>query len=151
MAMSRLTPGRPSRLDVTARIRIPLSELRFTYARSSGPGGQNVNKVNTKVTVHWPVKTSPSLPEDVRGRFVSRFHRRINKLGELVIYSQRYRDQERNHSDCLDKLRAMLQEVATAPKSRKATRPSRGSKERRLREKKSRSETKSRRRPPAVE
>ena len=142
---------RPSRLDVTRRIRIPLDELRITYARSSGPGGQNVNKVNTKVTAHWPVETSPSLPDDVRERFVSRFRRRINKQGELVIHSQRYRDQERNYGDCLDKLRAMLLEVATAPKRRKATKPTRGSKERRLREKKSRSETKSRRRPPPLE
>jgi ribosome-associated protein len=146
-----LAQDRPSLLDVTARIQIPLDEVRFTYARSSGPGGQNVNKVNTKVTVHWPVVSSPNVPEGVRSRFVSRFRRRINKQGELVIYSQRYRDQERNVDDCLEKLRAMLREVATAPKRRKATRPSRASKERRLREKKSRSETKSRRRPPSME
>jgi ribosome-associated protein len=138
-------------LDVTSRIQIPLDELRFTYARSSGPGGQNVNKVNTKVTVHWPIETSPSVPMDVRARFIQRFRRRINKRGELVIHSQRYRDQERNYGDCLDKLRAMLLEVATVPKKRKPTRPSRGSKERRLRQKKSRSETKSRRRPPKLD
>jgi ribosome-associated protein len=107
--------------------------------------------VNTKVTLHWPVHGSPSLPEDVRDRFLRRFRRRVNKQGEVVIYSQRYRDQQRNYDDCLEKLQAMLREVATPPKVRKPTRPSRGSKERRLREKKSRSETKSRRRPPPVE
>ncbi len=135
-------------LVVNRRIRIPSSEFRFTFARSAGPGGQNVNKVNTKVTLHWPVDSSPSLPEDVRERFRSKYSRRINKNGELVIYSQRYRDQARNVDDCLDKLREMLLDVATAPKKRKATRPSRASKERRLRDKKAKSQTKeSRRRP----
>jgi len=135
-------------LVVNRRIRIPSSEFRFTFARSAGPGGQNVNKVNTKVTLHWPVDSSPSLPEDVRERFRSKYSRRINKNGELVIYSQRYRDQGRNVDDCLDKLREMLLDVATAPKKRKATRPSRASKERRLRDKKAKSQTKeSRRRP----
>jgi len=146
-----LTEDRPSILDVTKRIRIPVDEFRFTYARSSGPGGQNVNKVNTKVTLHWPVHASPSVPDDVRERFVRRYRRRINKQGELVIRSQRYRDQQRNFDDCLDRLRCLLLDVATAPKVRKPTRPSRASKERRLREKKSRSETKNRRRPPSVE
>jgi len=136
-------------LVVNRRIRIPLTEFRFTFARSAGPGGQNVNKVNTKVTLHWDVESSPSLPADVRERFRSKYSRRINKNGELVIYSQRYRDQARNVDDCKDKLRDMLLEVATAPRKRKATRPSRASKERRLREKKAKSQTKeSRRRPP---
>lgn len=135
-------------LVVNRRIRIPSSEFRFTFARSAGPGGQNVNKVNTKVTLHWPVESSPSLPEDVRERFRSKYSRRINKNGELVIYSQRYRDQARNMDDCLDKLREMLLDVATAPKKRKATRPPRAAKERRLRDKKAKSQTKeSRRRP----
>ncbi len=140
-----------SHLDVTARIQIPVSELRITHSRSSGPGGQNVNKVNSKVTIHWPVVTSPSVPADVRTRFLSKFRRRINKQGELVIHSQRYRDQERNISDCMEKIKGLLLEVATPPKLRKPTRPSRGSKERRIREKKSRSQTKQGRRPPPHE
>jgi ribosome-associated protein len=138
-------------LVVNRRIRIPSSEFRFTFARSAGPGGQNVNKVNTKVTLHWTVESSPSLPEDVRDRFRSKYGRRINKNGELVIYSQRYRDQGRNTEDCLDKLREMLLDVATAPKKRKATRPSRASKERRLRDKRARSQTKESRRRPQTE
>ena len=140
-----------SHLEVTSRIRIPVDELRITHSRSSGPGGQNVNKVNSKVTIHWPVVASPNLPDDVRARFLSKFRRRINKQGELVIHSQRYRDQERNISDCYEKIKGLLLEVATPPKRRKATRPTRGSKERRIREKKSRSQLKQGRRPPPSE
>jgi ribosome-associated protein len=144
-------PAQPTVLEVTAQIRIPLSELSFTFARSSGPGGQNVNKVNSKATLHWPVTTSASLPDDVRARFVSAFGGQINKLGELVVQSQRFRDQERNIEDCLEKLRGMLQRVATPPKRRKKTRPSRASKQRRLNDKKARSEVKSRRSGPSHE
>jgi ribosome-associated protein len=140
-----------SHLVVTRRIRIPLDEFQVSHARSSGPGGQNVNKVNSKVTIHWPVPGSPSLPDDVRERFVARYRRRINKQGELVIHSQRYRDQERNLGDCLEKIRGLLLEVATPPKPRKATRPSRASKQRRLNEKKSRSQTKQQRRAPPLD
>ena len=136
-------------LIVSRRVRIPLEEFRFTFARSGGPGGQNVNKVNTKVTLHWPVRSSPSLPEDVRERFCGRYRRRINKLGEVVIQSARYRDQARNVSDCLAKLRDMLRQVAVAPKQRKPTRPTRASQERRLREKKARTQKKQARRRPA--
>ncbi len=135
-------------LVVNRRISIPFGEFRFTFARSGGPGGQNVNKVNTKVTLHWPVVSSPSLPEDVRDRFRAKYGQRINKHGELVIYSGRYRDQGRNLTDCLTKLREMLLDVAPAPKKRKPTRPSRGAKERRLREKKARAQTKQSRRKP---
>lgn len=143
-------PAQPTVLEVTPQIRIPLGELSFTFARSSGPGGQNVNKVNSKATLHWPT-SSASLPDDVRSRFVAAFGGQINKLGELVIQSQRFRDQERNIEDCLEKLRGMLQRVATPPKRRKKTRPSRASKQRRLNDKKARSEVKSRRSGPSHE
>ncbi len=119
-------------LVVNHRIAVPLKEFNFTYSRSSGPGGQNVNKVNTKVTLHWSVSSSSSVPEDVRERFVEKFRRRINNKGQLVVVSQRFRDQGRNVGDCLAKLREMLSSVAIAPKARKATRPSRASRERRL-------------------
>ena len=119
-------------LVVNHRIAVPLTEFNFTYSRSSGPGGQNVNKVNTKVTLHWSVSSSSSVPEDVRERFVEKFRRRINNKGQLVVVSQRFRDQGRNVGDCLAKLREMLSNVAIAPKARKATRPSRASRERRL-------------------
>lgn len=141
----------PTTLEVTPRIRIAQAELRFTFARSGGPGGQNVNKVNSKATLHWPVVASTGLPDDVRERFVTAFRSQINKQGELVLQSQRYRDQERNIADCLEKLSAMLRQVAQPPKRRKPTRPSRGAKQRRLDNKKARSEVKSRRRGPAAE
>jgi ribosome-associated protein len=135
-------------LVVNQRISIPFTELDFTFARSSGPGGQNVNKVNTKVTMHWDVNGSTSVPDDLRERFRRRFHRRVSKEGRLVIHSQRYRDQGRNVADCIAKLRDLLLEVASPRKPRKKTRPSRAAKERRLREKKARSQVKQLRRPP---
>ena len=143
-----MAPAQPTILEVTPRIRIALAELHFTFSRSSGPGGQNVNKVNSKATLHWTVASSAGLPDDVRDRFVTAFRSQINKQGELVLHSQRYRDQERNVADCLKKLSAMLLRVAQPPKHRKPTRPTRGSKQRRLDNKKARSEVKSRRRGP---
>jgi ribosome-associated protein len=144
-------PLQPTVLEVTPQIRIPMGEFSFTFARSSGPGGQNVNKVNSKATLHWPIISSTSLPEEVRARFVAAFGGQINKQGELVLQSQRFRDQERNIEDCLEKLRDMLQRAAIAPKRRKKTRPSRAAKQRRLNDKKARSEVKSRRSGPAHE
>jgi len=119
-------------LIVNSRLRIPLSEFEFSFARSSGPGGQNVNKVNSKAWLRWPVVASPSLPEAVRTRFMAKHRNRVTAEGHLLLNSQRYRDQGRNISDCLDKLRAMLAEAATPPVRRKKTKPSRGSIERRL-------------------
>lgn len=136
---------------ITPRIQIPRSELRLTFARSSGPGGQNVNKVNSKVTLHWPVIASPSLPDDVRERFVRKFANRITTEGELVLSSQESRDQSANIDDCLGKLREMVLSVAVAPKKRKATKPTKGSQRRRLEAKKGRSQTKSLRRKPAAD
>ena len=92
-------------LIVNSRLQIPLSEFEFTYVRSSGPGGQNVNKVNSKALLRWPVIRSASLPPDVRERFLRRFASRLTTEGELLINSQRYRDQGRNADDCLEKLR----------------------------------------------
>ncbi|MDA1050089.1 MAG: alternative ribosome rescue aminoacyl-tRNA hydrolase ArfB [Planctomycetota bacterium] len=119
-------------LEVNHRISIPLKQFAFTFARSSGPGGQNVNKVNSKVTLHWDVTTSPSLPADVRVRFLAQYPRRINKSGLLVISSERFRDQGRNVADCTNKLRDLILAVATPPKKRRPTKPTKGSKERRL-------------------
>jgi ribosome-associated protein len=133
-------------LVVNEHLSIPLKELGFTFARSAGPGGQHVNKVNTKTTLRWAVASTPSLPEDVRRRFFERYRRRITKDGELVMTSQRFRDQGRNVADCLEKLRQLLLEVATPPKRRKKTKPSRSSREARLKDKRVQSERKQRRR-----
>jgi ribosome-associated protein len=133
-------------LKVDDNIAIPLKEFAFTFARSGGPGGQNVNKVNTKVTMYWSVQRTCSLPNDVCARFVSTYRHRINKKGELVIHSQRYRDQGRNVADCLSKLRELILAVAKSPKRRQPTHPSKTSRERRLREKRASSEKKQSRR-----
>jgi ribosome-associated protein len=133
-------------LTVNERVSIPLRELEFTFARSAGPGGQNVNKVNTKATLRWAVARTPSLPDDIRERFLQRFRRRITKEGDLVMTSQRFRDQGRNVADCLEKLRLLLLEVATAPRTRKKTKPTRAARETRLKDKRARSEKKQRRR-----
>ncbi len=119
-------------LIVNSDIRVRLREFRFSFSRSSGAGGQNVNKVNTKATLRWEVAHSPSLPEDVRARFLERYKRRITARGDLVLTSQRFRDRGRNVADCLEKLRSMLAEVAEPPRPRKGTKPPRSSVERRL-------------------
>jgi len=119
-------------LVVNEEIQIRLREFRFSFSRSSGAGGQNVNKVNTKATLRWEVASSPSLPQDVRARFLQRYPRRITASGELVLTSQRFRDRGRNVADCLEKLRTMLADVARPPRRRRATRPTRASVERRL-------------------
>jgi len=133
-------------LVVNESLSIPLREFRFTFARSSGPGGQNVNKLNTKATLRWSVANSNALPDGTRDRFITRYRRRITSEGELVIVSQRFRDQGRNVADCLAKLREMLDSVAMAPKPRKKTKPTVGSKRRRLQEKKRISDKKKSRR-----
>jgi ribosome-associated protein len=127
-------------------VALPLAELRFEFARSSGPGGQNVNKVESKAVLRWDVGASRAVPAAVRARFRERYAKRITGEGVLVLASQRHRERERNVADCLAKLGAMLAEVATPPKPRKATRPSRGAKERRLAEKKRASRRKAERR-----
>ena len=132
-------------LRVGERIRVASDELRFQFARSAGAGGQNVNKVSSKAILRWAVGSAPGLPPDVRERFLHRFARRITRDGDLILTSQRFRDQRRNVEDCLDKLAAMLAQVADAPAPRRPTRPGRGSAERRLREKRSRSTIKSQR------
>ncbi len=133
-------------LTVEPDIRIPVAEFQFTFVRSAGPGGQNVNKVNTKAVLRWPFDASPSLPAGVRTRFRAKFGNRLTVGGELVLSSQRFRDQPRNKADCLEKLQTMLASVARAPVKRKRTRPSLGSKIRRLDEKRRRSEHKEGRR-----
>jgi ribosome-associated protein len=128
---------------------IPERELVFSFARSSGPGGQNVNKTETKATLRWDVSRSPSIPADVRARFVRNFATRITTDGELVISSQRHRDRLRNIDDCLEKLQSMLSQVAKPRAKRRPTRPSRGAVERRIVEKKRRGGAKRERRRPA--
>lgn len=133
-------------LEINDRIRIPDDEFSFTYVRSGGPGGQNVNKVASKAVLRWNVADSPSLPDDIKARLHQQQRRRISGEGDLLITSQRYRDQERNRLDCLEKLAEMLRAAAVTPKARRKTKPSRGAKERRLAKKRHRSDRKTSRR-----
>lgn len=129
-------------LVVNSRLKIPLREFEFTFARSSGPGGQNVNKLNTKATLRWPIMTSASIPDPVRRRFLDKYRRRVTSTGDLLIVSQRFRDAGRNVADCIEKLRNMLAEVAVPPKTRRPTKPSAGSVRRRLDQKRKESRKK---------
>ena len=136
-------------LRINSRINIPRSELRFAYVRSSGPGGQNVNKVASKVQLRWSVRQSAALSEELRGRILAKLARRLNDRGELLVVSQRYRDQGRNIDDCLAKLRDIVLAAATPPRRRKKTALPRAARESRLREKRAQSEKKRRRGRPA--
>jgi len=135
-------------LEINDQVRIPSEEFQFTYARSAGPGGQNVNKVNSKAILHWPVAQSTQLPQEVKMRFLSRYRHKITTLGEVVISGQRFRDQPKNAEDCLERLKEMILAVWEAPVKRKRTKPSRGGKERRLQAKREQSERKAGRRAP---
>lgn len=140
-----------SSLRINDQIAIPRSELRFSFVRSSGPGGQNVNKVASKAVLRWAVAQSPSLSDPVRQRFLTRYRRRINDRGELILASQRYRDQAKNVEDCLTKLREMILAAASVPKARKKTRVPHAAREARLRQKRVVAQKKQRRTPPSSE
>ena len=133
-------------LEISDRVRIPDEEFSWTYVRSGGPGGQNVNKVASKAVLRWNVADSPSLPDDIKSRLQQQQRSRITNEGDLLLTSQRYRDQERNRDDCLEKLAEMLRAAMVVPKKRRKTKPSRGAHERRLAAKKRRSALKSSRR-----
>jgi ribosome-associated protein len=138
-------------LTVNDQIRIPLDEFQWTFVRSGGPGGQNVNKVASKAVLRWPLDASPSVPDAVKARLRGHHAKRVTAEGELVLSSQRYRDQERNREDCLEKLAEMLRAAATVPKVRRPTKPTRSSKRRRVAAKRLHSAAKARRKSPAEE
>jgi ribosome-associated protein len=135
----------PSELRVNSQIAIPRREFQFSFVRSSGPGGQNVNKVASKAVLRWAVANSPSLPDSVRARLMTQCVGRMNDRGELVLSSQRSRDQSKNIEDCLDKLRGLVAAAAKVPKRRKKTRIPKSAREARLKQKRSTGEKKQRR------
>ena len=122
-------------------IEIPETELVLQFVRSGGAGGQNVNKVSTKAVLFFNVVESTHIPEDIKTRFLSRWKNRISANGEVVLTSDRTRSQTQNTEDVIEKLKHMIEAVLTPPKSRRKTRPTKGSVERRLKEKKQRTQS----------
>jgi len=129
-------------LEITPTLSIPDGELVERFVRSGGPGGQNVNKVSTAVELRFDIANSPSLPAEVKARLLARRDRRITAEGLLVLSAQRFRTQDRNREDARARLAALVAAATVAPKKRVATRPTRGSTERRLGAKRERASVK---------
>ena len=126
-------------IRITDDISLDEREIEENFVRSSGPGGQNVNKLSTAVQLRFDVRRSPSLPADMRARLENLCGNRLTRAGVLVITAQRHRTQERNRADALERLIELARRAAVAPKPRRPTRPTAGSRERRLEGKKRRS------------
>ena len=137
-------------LEITPSFSIPMAEIEFSYSRSSGPGGQNVNKVSSKAQLRWDLAGS-GLPEDARARFAELYPSYLTEKGEVVLSGQRFRDAPKNRDDCLEKLAQMLRIALRRPKKRIPTKPTPGSVRRRLESKAKHSAKKELRRPPGGE
>jgi ribosome-associated protein len=138
-------------LIVARGIEVPREEIEVDYSRSSGPGGQHVNKTETRVTLRFDLAGSPSIPEGEKTRMLSRLKTYATKSGELLVSCEAYRDRTRNLSEAYERLEALLARAYEKPKPRKKTKPSRGAKERRLAEKKRTSTRKEGRKSPRGE
>ena len=130
-------------IRIDHRTSIDEGDLRESFIRASGPGGQNVNKVSTAVELRYDARGATTLPEDVRERLMKLAGSRLTQEGVIVILAQRFRTQDRNRGDALDRLIALVRQAAVRPVKRIATRPTLGSKTRRLDAKKIASTTKS--------
>lgn len=119
-------------IHICGNLFIDENELEWDFVRASGPGGQNVNKVSTAVQLRFDVVHSPSLPDDVKQQLTKLAGRRMTKEGELVIDARQYRYQERNREDALKRLIDLIEKATKKPKPRKKTKPSLGSKMKRL-------------------
>jgi ribosome-associated protein len=132
---------------INEKISLDESEFREEFIRSSGPGGQNVNKVATAVQLRFDVSSSVSLPDDVRERLIRIAGKKVTKEGELVIKAARFRTQEMNRKDALERLIDLVKKATVVPRPRRKTKPTKASKERRMETKHRRSEVKTMRRP----
>jgi ribosome-associated protein len=129
-------------IRITSTISLGESELEITFVRSSGPGGQNVNKVATAAQLRFDVARSPALPAAVRQRLTARVGSRLTRDGVLIITARRFRTQERNRADAIERLVELIRSAATPPKPRRKTKTPRVAKARRVDEKRRRSATK---------
>jgi ribosome-associated protein len=137
-------------LYITPDISIDEREIREEFVRSSGPGGQNVNKVATAVKLRFDVLRSPSLPDEVRRRLIRLAGRKMTRKGELIIDARRFRTQEMNRKDAIDRLIGLVRKAVQKPKPRFKTKPTLASRERRMETKHKRSGIKQARKKPAT-
>ncbi|MCF8144145.1 MAG: aminoacyl-tRNA hydrolase [Deltaproteobacteria bacterium] len=129
-------------IQITEDIAIDEKEIQEAFIRASGPGGQNVNKVATAVQLRFDAANSPSLSQDVRRRLAVVAGKRMTDAGVLIIQARRFRTQEQNRQDALERLIRLIQEAALPPKRRRKTAPTLASRERRLTSKRRRAQTK---------
>lgn len=140
--------GYSQMIRITENISIKENEIQEEFILSSGPGGQNVNKVATAVKLRFDAAHSPSLPEEVRDRLMHLAGKRLTEEGVIVIDARRFRSQDRNRQDARERLAALIRQAVARPKPRRKTRPTAASQERRLEEKHRRSKIKRVRRTP---
>lgn len=129
-------------IRITPRISLDESEIGMDFVRSSGPGGQNVNRVATAVQLRFDIKNSPNLPEDVRERLLEIAGNKVTRNGVLIIEASRFRTQEKNRNDAVSRLTALIQKAAKKPAVRRKSKPTPGSRRQRLETKRQRGKVK---------